>query len=180
MKKKFKLDKSQGIFFWIEGYSGSGKSTIGKNIFKYVNQRFGKTILIHGNDIRKLLNLKGFTKKDRISNSYKSSELIRFLLLNKINVIYTTVCLNNLAREIYKKKSKNFLNILVNSNIKEIINKRKKKKIYLLKNNVIGVHIKPEFPKKKVIVIKNNFNEDLKVISKKLIKKISDINFLKK
>jgi|TARA_B100001964_G_scaffold83646_1_gene94458 uncharacterized protein YifN (PemK superfamily) len=45
---------------------------------------------------------------------------------------------------------------------------------------VIGVHIKPEFPKKKVIVIKNNFNEDLKVISKKLIKKISDINFLKK
>lgn len=85
-----------------------------------------------------------------------------------------------LAREIYKKKSKNFLNILVNSNIKEIINKRKKKKIYLLKNNVIGVHIKPEFPKKKVIVIKNNFNEDLKVISKKLIKKISDINFLKK
>tara|TARA_B100001964_G_scaffold83646_1_gene94456 strand:- start:6 stop:173 length:168 start_codon:yes stop_codon:yes gene_type:complete len=45
--------------------------------------------------------------------------------------------MHNAAREIYKKKSKNFLNILVNSNIKEIINKRKKKKIYLLKN-VVG------------------------------------------
>ena len=32
MKKKFKLDKSQGIFFWIEGYSGSGKSTFKKSL----------------------------------------------------------------------------------------------------------------------------------------------------
>ena len=180
MEKKFYINNSQGIFFWIEGFSGSGKSTIGKKIFNTIKQKFGKTILIHGNGIRKLLNLKGFKKNDRISNSYKSSELIKFLLDNKINVIYTTVCLNHAARNIYAKKSKNFFNILIKSNIKKIIKKNKKEKIYLLKDNIIGIHIKPEFPKKKVIIIQNNLKDDLKIISQKLIKKILNIKFINK
>ncbi len=54
-----------------------------------------------------------------------------------LSILRYALIMHNAAREIYKKKSKNFLNILVNSNIKEIINKRKKKKIYLLKN-VVG------------------------------------------
>jgi cytidine diphosphoramidate kinase len=180
MEKKFYINKSQGIFFWIEGYSGSGKSTIGKMIFNSMNHKFGKTILIHGNEIRKLLDLKGFEKKDRISNSHKSSELIKFLLDSKINVIYTTVCLNHTARDIYAKKSKNFFNILIQSNIKKIIKNKKKKKIYSLKNNIVGIHIKPEFPKKKVVVIQNNLYDDLRVISKKLLKKISNIKLVNK
>ena len=178
MKKRFYIHKSQGIFFWIEGYSGSGKSTIGKKILKYIENRFGKTILIHGNGVRKLLNLKGFKKEDRISNSNKSSELIKILLNNKINVIYTTVCLNHKARKIYKMKSKNFFNVLIKSNIKKIIKYKKKKKIYVLKENIIGIHIKPEFPLKKMVVVKNDLKESLNSISDNLIKKIDNIKFI--
>ena len=180
MKKKFYVHRSQGIFFWIEGFSGSGKSTIGKKILGYITQKFGKTVLIHGNKFRKILNQKGFEKKDRISNSYPSSELIKLILDNKVNVIYTCVCLNNTSRKIYSKKSKNFFNILIKSDIKKIIKKKKKKNIYSLKDNIVGIHIKPEFPKKKVIQIRNNLNEDLKIVSKKLIKNISKIDFINK
>ena len=58
MIKKFNIQRSQGIFFWIEGYSGSGKSTIGKNILNFITQKFGKTVLIHGNKFRKVLKKK--------------------------------------------------------------------------------------------------------------------------
>ena len=177
MKKNFKLKKTQGILFWIEGYSGSGKSTIGKIIHKFINAEFGKTVLIHGNGIRKLLKLKGYTKEERISNSHQSSEFIKFLLSNKINVIYTTVCLNHEARKIYQKKTLNYFNILIDANINKIINFKKKQKIYHLKSNLVGLDIKPEFPKKKMIVIKNNFKDNLNVVSKKLINEISKINF---
>lgn len=180
MIKKFNIQRSQGIFFWIEGYSGSGKSTIGKNILNFITQKFGKTVLIHGNKFRKILNQKGFEKKDRISNSYPSSELIKLILDNKVNVIYTCVCLNNTSRKIYSKKSKNFFNILIKSDIKKIIKKKKKTNIYSLKDNIVGIHIKPEYPKKKIIQINNDLKEDIKIISKNLVKKISKIKFIYK
>ena len=88
--------------------------------------------------------------------------------------------INNTSRKIYSKKSKNFFNILIKSDIKKIIKKKKKKNIYSLKDNIVGIHIKPEFPKKKVIQIRNNLNEDLKIVSKKLIKNISKIDFINK
>ena len=41
-----KNKKNKGIVFWIEGFSGSGKSTISKLIAKSLNKKFGKTILL--------------------------------------------------------------------------------------------------------------------------------------
>ena len=40
-----------GIIFWITGLSGSGKSSIGNKIVKNLNKKYGKTIIIHGDDV---------------------------------------------------------------------------------------------------------------------------------
>ena len=48
MKRKFKLDKKKGIVFWITGLSGSGKSTVAKNIKKNISNKYGKTVLSNG------------------------------------------------------------------------------------------------------------------------------------
>ena len=37
MKKK--LNKNKGILFWITGLSGSGKTTIAKNIFPIIKKK---------------------------------------------------------------------------------------------------------------------------------------------
>ena len=68
MKKKIK--KNKGIVFWIEGFSGSGKSTISKLITKSLNKRFGKTIVVSGDQLRKLFSRNKFSKKERTKNSY--------------------------------------------------------------------------------------------------------------
>ena len=57
--------------------------------------------------------------------------------------------------------------------IKKII-KLGKKKIYQNKkiNNIMGVDIEPEFPKRSNIILVNNFDYSIKILAKNLIKKI--------
>ena len=55
-----KINNKYGICFYIIGLSGSGKSTIGKLIKRNIEKKYGKTILIHGDEIRSIYNLKGY------------------------------------------------------------------------------------------------------------------------
>tara|TARA_B100001741_G_C16495728_1_gene571997 strand:+ start:234 stop:758 length:525 start_codon:yes stop_codon:yes gene_type:complete len=165
------MNRKFGVVFWIEGFSGSGKTSISKNIQKDISKLFGPTLVLSGDILRKFFDKKGYSKKDRIKNSYKFSEMIKFLTEQKLNVVYSAVCLNNAARNIYKKNIKNFFQIYLKSDIKKII-KLRKKNTYKKKKNILGIHIRPEYPTKPDIVIENNFDKPLKKISNELVKKI--------
>ena len=121
-----------GIIFWIEGFSGSGKTTISKNVLAEISRRFGKTIILSGDILRKFFDKNGYSKKDRTQNSHKFSKLLQLLAKQGLNIIYSAVCLNNSARKIYKKNIKNFFQIYIKSDVKKII-KLKKKKNYKIK-----------------------------------------------
>ena len=55
--------------------------------------------------------MSGYSKKERIKISYKTSEILKYLTEENLNIIYSAVCLNNAARNIYKKKISNFFQI---------------------------------------------------------------------
>ncbi len=78
------MNKKKGIVFWIEGFSGSGKTSISKCIQKDLSNFFGPTIILSGDVLRKLFNKHGYTKKDRIKNSYKFSEILKKFNRSKI------------------------------------------------------------------------------------------------
>ena len=64
------------------------------------------------------------------------------------------------------------MEIYIKANINKIILK-KKKKIYKKDKNLVGINIKPEFPKKPHIIINNNLNNSLEKLKKELLNKIS-------
>ncbi len=172
MKRKV---KNKGTLFWITGLSGSGKTTIAKKIKGYIENKYGPTILINGDDLRKYFLLKGYSKSDRIDLAYKYSKLFKHITDQNINIIYATVGLVNKIRNIFRNLVRNFFVIYIKSDVAIIKQKRKKKMYFRLNKNIIGVHIKAEFPKKPDVMVENYLNRDLDKISKEIISKLSNI-----
>tara|TARA_B100000963_G_scaffold143815_1_gene125282 strand:+ start:1164 stop:1697 length:534 start_codon:yes stop_codon:yes gene_type:complete len=171
--KKIKINKKKGILFWITGLSGSGKTTFGKAIHKDIQKLYGPTLMISGDNIRKIFYLKGHTKEDRLEILKSYCRLAKFITNQNINLIFAVVGMFNEPRKWNRKNISNYIEIYIKSNLKEII-KQKKKRIYHKRNiqDIVGVDIKPEFPKKPNITIINSFNKPKTKIVFEIIKKI--------
>lgn len=166
------LTKKEGILFWITGLSGSGKSSIGKSILKNINQKFGPTLLLHGDNFRKIFNIKGYSKIERFENGKSYIKFVKLITDQNINVILTVVGLIKKLRKINRKNFKNYIEIYIKSDIKNIIRLNKKKLYKKERYNILGLDIKPEFPFKADIVINNNFKKNIKELSNELFLKI--------
>ena len=97
------------------------------------------------------------------------SELLKFITNQGINVIFTVVGLFDSIRNWNRKNIDNYIEIFVKADVLQI--KKKKKKNLLRKKKIMGVQIKPEFPKKPDIILINDFKSSIKKLSKDLIKK---------
>jgi len=83
--------------------------------------------------------------------------------------------LNYAAKSIYKKSLNNFIEIFISADIQKILKMKRKKKVYKSKKNIVGIDIKPEFPKKANITIRNNFDRPTIKLSNELIDKLQKI-----
>lgn len=167
--------KKYGKVFWITGLSGSGKSTIGEYLKKMINKKYGKTIIIHGDNVRDIFQLKSYTKTKRLKLGKSYSDLCRLLTQQNINVIFTTVGLFNELFLYNRKNLKNYIEIYIKTNI-EKLKKNKSKTFYKVKaSNVWSLDLKAQFPKKPDIMIENNFNVSPMMLAKKIFEKINSI-----
>ena len=133
MKRKFKLDKKKGIVFWITGLSGSGKSTVAKNIKKNISNKYGKTVLINGDKLRNIFKLKGYSKKERLDIGISYSKISKLLTNNKVNVIIATVGLFHELHNYNRKTLANYVEIFLQCKIQKLI--KKKNKFFIKKEN---------------------------------------------
>ncbi len=170
---KIKTNKRKGILFFITGLSGSGKTTLSNKILRKITDLYGPTVIISSEKIRKVFKFNGYSKEERAEVGKRNVYLINLILTQKINVIYDAIALQKKLRSLKKKLISNYVEIYIKSSLKEIIKFNKKKKIYKKKKkNIVGIHIKPEFPKKPNIIIRNNFKRSINTISNELIVKI--------
>ena len=175
-----KFNKSKGILFWITGLSGSGKTTIGKAIHKDITKLYGPTIMISGDDLRKIFDLKGYEYNERLKIVGKYNNFAKYITEQKINIILAVVGMFDEARKWNRKNIDNYIEIYIKTNIKKII-KFDKKKIYRKKklNKIIGIDIKADLPIKADIEIVNSFNKPIKTLSKNLLNKINEFKLKK-
>ncbi|MDA7695545.1 adenylyl-sulfate kinase [Candidatus Pelagibacter sp.] len=168
-----------GILFWITGLSGSGKTSIANEILPIVKKRYGPTIHLDGDTLRNILDLRGYSLEERLSNSVIYTKTAKYLTSQGINVVFSLVGLMNKPRAWNRKNIKKYIEIYVRSDLKKIIGKDIKK-IYRNKKNIVGLTIKPEFPKKPDIIIDNTFDKNLTLLGKELMLKISKFILKKK
>ena len=165
---------SKGTLFWITGFSGSGKTQISKKIYSKIKKNYGSTILFSGDDIRKIFNLNGYSYEDRLKIVMKYCKLAKSITNQNINVIFAVVGMMHSVRAWNKKNIKNYVEIYIKSELKKIIKKGKKRIYHQNKDNIIGLDIKAEHPKKPHITLSNNFKKDINACSADLMIKIKE------
>ena len=175
MKRVFKLNKKKGILFWITGLSGSGKSSIAKEIWPTVKKIYGPTILVNGDNMREIFNLNKYDRNSRFENSMNFSKFSEYVTNQGINIIFANIGMFHKARKRNRSRIENYIEIYLKTELRQIIN-RGKKKIYKRKiNNIVGKDIKAELPTSPDIKIENNFGKNIKQLSKEIIKDIKRI-----
>ena len=168
--KKFSLNR--GIVFWITGLSGAGKTSLANGIKKEIRKKFGPTLVINGDDLRKIFKLNKYDKSSRLKYTEQYSQFLKFITNQGVNVIFTVVGLFDKIRTLNRKNINNYVEIFIRTNVSKI-KKKRKKRIYLKKTNeIVGIQIKPEFPKRPDIIINNDFKKSIRQLSAVLIKKI--------
>ena len=168
-----KIKRNKGILFWITGLSGSGKTEISKLIYKFINDKYGKTLLISGDDIRDIFDIKKYNKKERLDLGKKYTLLAKHITDQKINVIFAVVGLFDELRKFNRKIVDNYIEIYIQADLNKII-KYNKKPLFRKKNigKIWGINLKAEYPKKPDIIIKNEFDISLRKLSVELKNKI--------
>ena len=169
------MKKNLGILFWITGLPGSGKTTVGNLLLKNISKKYGPTILLSGDDLRKDFLLVGYKKKDRQKIGLMYSNFFLRLLKQNINIIFSGVVLSHKVQKYNRKNINNYIEIFIESDFSKNI---KIKKISKKNKNVVGIDIKPEYPKKPEIKIFNDFKKPLKTIAKEIFNLINKKSIL--
>jgi len=171
-----KIYKNFGIVFWITGIPGSGKSTLSKAIYSFIRKKYGSTIILSGDDLRRIFKLNRYNKNYRLKLGKQYTKFLKLITFNKVNVLFSVVGLFHELHKYNRKQLKNYVEICINSDF-EITEKRKQKYFYKkTTSNVWGRDIETEYPKKPHIILKNDFKKNMKYLSKELIKKINNLN----
>ena len=149
---------------------------LSKSICSFIIKKFGPTIILSGDNLRRIFKLKKYDKESRLQNGKKFSKLLNLISKNNVNIVFSVVGLFHELQNYNRKNIKNYIEILIDADFKKTELRRQK---YFYKRNTINVwgrDIKPELPKNPHIAIKNDFKKSKKSLSTELKNKINDLD----
>ena len=169
------------MILWITGISGSGKTTIGKSLYKSFKKKYKNTIFLDGDEFRSLFgNDLKYTIRDRDKNAQRMTSFVKYLSNQKINLVISANLTSQRYRNWCRKNLRNFVQIYIKANLNSLI-KRDYKGLYkkALKKkikNVVGVDLPFKDPKGVDIFLSNDgskkkFLNKVIIIKKFLAKK---------
>ncbi len=129
---KEKLLKQHSRVIWLTGLSGSGKTTIGRNIEMELNKRGYLTQVLDGDNIRTGINNNlGFSENDRHENIRRIAEVSKLFMNCGIICINSFISptreMRHMAMEIIGKE--NFIEVYINAPL-EVCESRDVKGLY--------------------------------------------------
>lgn len=168
----------EGKLIWITGLGGSGKTTIAEKVFDALRKESLHTIHLDGDAMRSILGeekVHDLASRKRTAGIY--SKLANMLVGQGINVVVSTISLFHEIHEFNGQNNTKYFEILVNADTEK--RKERKPELYS-KNEIVGVHHEPEFPKNPNLVLTNNEPGDLEKNIIKILDLVNDKTTSKK
>lgn len=149
----------KGIFYWISGLSGAGKTTIGTMFYNYLKEKKDNVVLIDGDVLREITGDSDFSEVGRDNRVKKNARLFALLTDQGIDVVNCSIGLRNKYREWNRELISNISEIYIKVSMDELI-RRDPKGLYrraLNKetSNVYGVDLPYDEPENPAVVVVN-------------------------
>ncbi|NOH70734.1 adenylyl-sulfate kinase [Vibrio pectenicida] len=166
---------------WITGLSGSGKTTIGYEVFKHIKESQKDTVFLDGDTFRDILgNDLGHKLEDRLENARRIHRMCKFLISQDINVICATMSLYSEIHDLNRKMIENYFEIFIECSMDELI-RRDQKGLYSQaingeRNDVVGINLVFDKPSDCDLIIENNTKEYLNVKVQNILNLIGETN----
>ncbi len=149
------------MVIWIIGLAGSGKTTIGTQLYERLKPETRNLVFIDGDMIREIMgNDLGHTVADRKKNADRICNLCRALEQQDINVIACVLSLFHESQEWNRNTYKQYFEIFIDASMDTLL-QRDQKGLYSGARNgtiqdVVGVDIPFAPPRNPDCVIDNN------------------------
>ena len=112
---------------WITGLSGSGKTSIGKEVYKKLKELHLNTVFLDGDCFREILgNDLAHTPMDRFENAKRIHRMCKFLVSQNINVVCATMSLYKQIHELNRSEVENYIEIFIECDIDELMRRDQK------------------------------------------------------
>lgn len=154
----------EGMFYFITGLHGSGKTTIGKALQQRIRQDNEKIVLLDGDELREAFGGKyGYDKQSREDVAMNYIRIARILCKQGIDVILCTISMFHSIRKWNREHFQQYYEIYLESSMEALL-ERDEQKLYQkatqgLEKYVYGVDIDYEKPQNPDIIIVNNGEE---------------------
>ena len=108
-----------GQVFWITGFSGAGKTTIGTRLYYRLKKQSSKVVLLDGDIIKRLFGAENvdYTREGRKKRAFQYSELCRLLAYQGITVICCTIAMFDEVRDWNRRHIPNYHEIFIDVEI---------------------------------------------------------------
>ncbi len=169
------------VLIWITGLSGSGKSTIGKEVYKILKKKHNNTVFLDGDNFREILgNDLSHTQDDRLNNARRIHRMCKYLISQEINVICATMSLYHEIHSLNRKYIDNYYEVFIECSLNELI-RRDQKNLYTqalqgIRSDVVGINMSFDKPEKCDLIIDNSETKNLELKVKKILNLIGEDN----
>lgn len=164
------------MVIWLIGMSASGKTTIGKKLFKKLQDSNEKWIFLDGDTFRNILGEDlGHTLEDRRKNAYRISRFCEYLSSQSINILACVLSIFHDNQKYNKDNIKDYKEVFIDVSFENLV-KRDNKELYVKAQkgeikNVVGVDIEFKPPFSPDLIIDNNRdNPDYETMIENIVK----------